>query len=179
MGKPIEHAYSTVKKCGGTINDYLRIHQLMDSSKGILPDNRHRALFHHSFGILLLEKIFGVDTEGLNKLMRKYNLPEEAYADFLQWRNDCYNNGTVVINADGKKVSIRGIGEQHCLEDFKHHFIPSPQDYLVNMEYQAWMHGATNELPLSAQKTAEYKAKRDNTSKVALRAAKKNKQVPK
>ena len=83
MAKPIEHAISSVKKYGGSINDYLPIHQMMDSSKAAFPDNRHRAIFHHSFGIFLLEKIFGIDHEGLYKLIAKYDLPKEIFADII------------------------------------------------------------------------------------------------
>ena len=60
MSKPIYHAMSSVKKYGGSVEDYLPIHNLMDSSKSALPDNRHRALTHNSWFISnIIEKIFG------------------------------------------------------------------------------------------------------------------------
>lgn len=61
MAKPIFHAKSSVKKFGGCIDDYLEIHNLMDSSKSVIADNRHRALTHNSWFIsTIIERIFGV-----------------------------------------------------------------------------------------------------------------------
>lgn len=63
MSKPFIHAKSSARKYGGVPEDYLPIHNLMDSSKGAIPDNRHRALTHNSWFISAggpLELIFGV-----------------------------------------------------------------------------------------------------------------------
>ena len=61
MSKPFIHAQSSVRKFGGTIEDYLPIHNLLDSSKGAIADNRHRALTHTSWFLsTILERIFGV-----------------------------------------------------------------------------------------------------------------------
>jgi hypothetical protein len=57
--KPLYHAQSSVKRYGGTVEDYFPIHNFFDSSKACLPDVRHRALLHSSFGIFVLEKAFG------------------------------------------------------------------------------------------------------------------------
>lgn len=59
--KPYIHAQSSVKKFGGVISDYLELHNLMDSTKSIIGDNRHRAIFHSAFGIFLVEKILGIN----------------------------------------------------------------------------------------------------------------------
>lgn len=60
MAKPHIHAVSSVKKFGGVPEDYLDIHRVMDSSKGAIPDNRHRALTHNSWFLsTILERIFG------------------------------------------------------------------------------------------------------------------------
>lgn len=60
MAKPIFHAISSSKKFGGVPDDYLPIHDLMDSSKGAIPDNRHRALTHQSWFLsVILERVFG------------------------------------------------------------------------------------------------------------------------
>lgn len=47
--------------------------------------------------------------------------------------------GVIIQNSDGRKVSVRDIGEQHILEDFGGRFIPSAQDYLQNIELDEWM----------------------------------------
>lgn len=106
VSKPWIHALSSAKKFGGKPEDYLEIHNLMDSSKGVIADSRHRALTHNAWFVgTILERIFG----------------------------------TVIDNSDGKKVSVRDIGEQHVLEDFKLRFIPSAQDYLQEIEIKDWM----------------------------------------
>lgn len=58
--KPLIHAKSSVRKYGGKIEDYLHIHDFMDSTKSAMSDVRHRAILHNSFGIFLAEKAFGV-----------------------------------------------------------------------------------------------------------------------
>lgn len=59
MADPYHHAKSSVKKWGGTVDDYLPIHQWFDDSKQIACDFRHRALRHHAEGISLCVQIFG------------------------------------------------------------------------------------------------------------------------
>ena len=57
--KPYIHAKSSAAKFGGKPEDYLVVHDLMDSSKSSLADVRHRALFHSAFGIFMVEKMLG------------------------------------------------------------------------------------------------------------------------
>lgn len=62
MSKPMVHALSSVRKWGGKPEDYMPIHNLMDSSKGTIADSRHRALTHNTWFIGPdgpLERIFG------------------------------------------------------------------------------------------------------------------------
>jgi len=56
---PYHHAVSSAKKFGGTWKDYENIHAWFDETKGFFPDFRHRALRHHSQGVLECEKAFG------------------------------------------------------------------------------------------------------------------------
>lgn len=57
--KPLYHAQASVRKHGGKVEDYMPLHDFFDSSKQCLADVRHRAILHSSFGIFLLEKVFG------------------------------------------------------------------------------------------------------------------------
>lgn len=57
--KPLLHAKISAKKYGGIPEDYLGIHDFFDSSKVAMPDIRHRAILHNSFGCYLAEKLFG------------------------------------------------------------------------------------------------------------------------
>lgn len=71
--KPLLHAKISVKNYGGSVEDYLPIHNFIDSSKVTMPDIRHRALLHNSFGCYLAEQIFGVyikNTDGKDVSVR-------------------------------------------------------------------------------------------------------------
>jgi len=125
MAKPWIHAESSVRRYGGKPEDYIEIHNLMDSSKATICDNRHRALTHNSWFIgVILEKIFGV----------------------------------TITNSDGRKISVRDIGEQHVSEDFRGKFIPSAQDYLQEIEFKKWMNNGIG-VPPSFQKIENNKTR--------------------
>lgn len=114
MAKPYIHAVSSARRFGGVPEDYLEIHNLLDSSKGAIPDNRHRALTHNSWFLsTILERVFGV----------------------------------TITNSDGRKVSVRDVGEQHILEDFGGKFIPTAQDYIQEMELKMWMQNGQGHPP--------------------------------
>jgi hypothetical protein len=57
--KPYLHAKGSVKKWGGIVEDYLPIHDFLDSSKSAHADMRHRAIFHNTLGAYVCERIFG------------------------------------------------------------------------------------------------------------------------
>jgi hypothetical protein len=59
MAHCYHHALSSVKKWGGTAEDYIKLHLWLDESKMIVADFRHRALRHHAEGIWMLERCFG------------------------------------------------------------------------------------------------------------------------
>jgi hypothetical protein len=60
MGHCYHHALSSAAKWGGKPEDYLPLHNWFDESKAHIADFRHRALRHHSEGIFMLERFFGV-----------------------------------------------------------------------------------------------------------------------
>jgi len=69
--KPYLHASQDVKLFGGVIEDYLDIHNFLDSSYHVLPDIRHRALLHNQFGLMMVERLFG--DYRVNSSNRKYS----------------------------------------------------------------------------------------------------------
>jgi len=79
MAKPHIHAMSSARKFGGTWEDYIKIHELMDSSKGSFADNRHRALTHNAWFIReILPKIFGdTITNSDNKVVSIHSIGEQ------------------------------------------------------------------------------------------------------
>lgn len=76
--KPLVHAKNSVKKFGGDLEDYIDIHEFIDSSKAHVPDMRHRALLHSSFGCYITQEVFGVyRTNGDGKLFAVRDIAEQ------------------------------------------------------------------------------------------------------
>ena len=103
MANPYHHALSSVKKWGGSADDYQPIHDWFDASKEFFADFRHRALRHHAQGIFECERVFGK---------------------------------TITLSS-GRVIPVRWVGEQHVNEDCG--FIPSLQDWLIQIAPQPWM----------------------------------------
>ena len=57
--KPYIHAKNSVKRYGGSIEDYIKVHDWFDSTKAAFPEVTHRAILHNLFGIYLAEQLFG------------------------------------------------------------------------------------------------------------------------
>lgn len=107
MANPLIHSKSSVKRWGGIVEDYLPIHELLDSPKATMNNNSSRMLTHQTWFIYtIIPKIFG------------------------------YN----IVNSDGKSVDTVDIAMQHVLEDFRHKFIPTAQDYLQHLNLPDWIH---------------------------------------
>jgi hypothetical protein len=118
MATPRIHAESSVRRWGGTVDDYVDIHAKMDCSKKYFPDNRHRILTHNMFFIFeVMIPIFGEH----------------------------------IINSDGKSVDVKNICELHILEDYHMKYIPTPQDWLENLQLKSWMNNGLGEAPSSAK----------------------------
>jgi hypothetical protein len=109
MSNSFFHAQASVRKWGGTTDDYIGIHEWVDGSKKSFGDVRHRALLHSTFGVWIAQDVFGRVVQVQKK------------------------TGGV------KDVAVREIVEQHIIEDLG--FIPSPGDWLENMDIKAWMGG--------------------------------------
>ena len=86
MAHPWHHALRSVKLFGGKPQDYLAIHNWFDESKAHLPDLRHRALRHHSEGIFLCERLFGVTIQNADgKDVPTRLVGEQHVKDDLGW----------------------------------------------------------------------------------------------
>jgi len=55
--------------------------------------------------------------------------------------------GSYITLEDGKKISVKDICERHILEDFKMKFIPTPQDFIQEMEFKSWMQNGNGICP--------------------------------
>lgn len=57
---PLIHSKSSVKRWGGKVENYLPIHQLLDSPKSCMNNNTARCLTHNTwFAYEIIPKIFG------------------------------------------------------------------------------------------------------------------------
>ena len=73
MPKPLIHARSSARRFGGVPEDYLAIHEKMDSTKSAHATVAHRVVFHSAFGIFLIEELFGrtlTNTDGREVFVR-------------------------------------------------------------------------------------------------------------
>lgn len=153
MAKPWIHAESSARKFGGRPEEYLPIHDFMDSSKAVFPDNRHRALTHNSWFIFVVEKVFG---NNLRVVVAQEDCQFCRATGSLKTSTDTY---IPCVRCKGsrlrdklKDVSVRDICEQHILEDYGNKFIPTPGDYLEHMEYPAWLNNGIKGVPTSHRK---------------------------
>lgn len=100
---PYIHASNSARRHGGIPEDYLEIHQFMDSAKEHLGTIIHRLILHNTFGIALAEKMFG---------------------DIIQTGTGKFVKQNFITNSDGKKIFVRDIAQDHVLEDL-HGKIPT------------------------------------------------------
>ena len=103
MAKAWVHACSSAKKFGGEPEDYLEIHNHLDSTKSVVADNRHRFITHNAWYIGPdgpLEKIFGIvitNSDGRKIAVRaiaEQHLLED-FGGFIPTLNDYINENAV------------------------------------------------------------------------------------
>lgn len=89
--KPHLHCKNSVKLFGGKPEDYLPVHSFIDSTKAHVPDVRHRAIFHNSFGCYIAEQVFGysiVNSDGnevsVRDIAENHILEDLGYIPTLQ-----------------------------------------------------------------------------------------------
>lgn len=86
MAKPWIHARNSAKRYGGKPEDYMEIHEFMDSSKAALADVRHRAVLHSAFGVFVVERVFGsVRTNSDGKTYSVRDIAEDHVMEDLKF----------------------------------------------------------------------------------------------
>ena len=76
MAAPIIHAKNSAARFGGIPEDYLDIHQFLDSSKSSFSDARHRTITHNIwFCVEVIPRVFGA--ERVNSSGTKY-IPKDV-----------------------------------------------------------------------------------------------------
>lgn len=132
MAKPYVHAMSSARRHGGVMEDYLDIHDFMDSSKGAIADNRHRALTHNAWFIsTVIERVFGPtrkNSEGKvysTRLIAEEHVLEDfrgkyipSAQDFLQEiePKDWMDNGRGTPPSAARYVSARAQGLKEVVD---------------------------------------------------------------
>jgi len=138
--KPHRHARNSVKKFGGSEEDYLDIHNFMDVSKSAHADMRHRAIFHNSLGPYVVERVFGMPLKMLDELAEKFDWSDEEKLAIVELLKEAKTDrACTMVNSDGIRVSVRDVAEQHVIEDLGR--IPSLSNWLDNMAMQPWFGG--------------------------------------
>ena len=140
MANPFHHAVSSARRFGGTPEDYLRIHELMDSSKAAWADPRHRVVMHTSFGIVLAAQIIGLEQQ-----VAAY---QRVFRWVPRWVQRLLGIPQVIPNTirlgNGRRVPIRFVTEQHCQEDFG--FVPTLEQYMKPLPMTPWMYRGTTKI---------------------------------
>jgi hypothetical protein len=136
--KPIVHARLSAKKYGGVPEDYIRIHDFLDSTKMALPDVRHRAILHSAFGCFIVEDVFGHTLTTLSG---------ELDATLRAFKHDPSRRAKEAASGvEGRKiVSVRDIAEDHIREDLN--FIPTIERWLRSLPMEPWMAGSVGRYP--------------------------------
>jgi len=116
MANPFIHSKNSVKRWGGKVEDYLPIHELLDSVKTCFNDNRVRAITHNTFFVYeIIPKIFGyniINSDGksvdtidiaLKHILEDFqNKFVPTVADYLNCMTleSWMNNGVKTLNKD-------------------------------------------------------------------------------
>ncbi len=134
MSKPWVHSISSAKRYGGKPDDYLDIHQVMDSSKALIGDNRHRALTHNAWFIGAdgpLEWKFGVtrtNSDGRTYSVRdigEQHILEDYSSRFIPTAQDWLENLPWEIWMDNGKLGCPPSHQQ--IENQKIRKEPTPK----------------------------------------------------
>lgn len=128
---PQIHAEASVKRFGGKPEDYIDIHQLMDSTKASFSNNAHRMITHNSwFTTVIIPKVFGemrVNSDGRRystKDVAEYHCLEDFRMKFIPTIQDYLehldvqpwmNNGLSVPNRL-KKVKYENLQELKTID---------------------------------------------------------------
>lgn len=142
MANPYHHAVSSVRRWGGTVEDYLPIHRWFDATKELHGDFRHRALRHHTQGVFECERKFGVTIViSTGRQCRNCAVRAPLVGEFI-------HRPSIMLDPDGcddtaavfvlkKEIPTRWVAEQHVVEDLG--WLPTLGDWLKAIKPEPWM----------------------------------------
>ena len=128
MANPLIHSKSSVKRWGGKVEDYLPLHELIDSPKATMNNNSVRVLTHNTwFAYQIMPKIFGyniinsdgksVDVVDISMLhiaedfRMKFVPTPQDYLQHLQvqaW----FNNGVKELDSQEARDIVKNLNEK-------------------------------------------------------------------
>lgn len=79
------HAKSSTNKWGGSPEDYLPIHEFIDSSKRFIGDARHRMFYHHTEGCWMAQDKFGVTIKVGSRDVPVREIAQQHIEEDLGW----------------------------------------------------------------------------------------------
>lgn len=121
MANPLIHSKSSVKRWGGKVEDYLPIHELIDSPKLTMNNNSARLLTHNTwFAYFMIPKVFGyniVNSDGKSvdcvdiamlhiaeDFRMKFVPTPQDYLKHMQVQSWMNNGVKELDNEEGKKI---------------------------------------------------------------------------
>lgn len=141
--KPYLHAKVSVRHFGGRLEDYLEIHDFIDSSKSAMPDMRHRAVLHSAFGIFIVERVFGhTITNSAGKIVQVRDIAEQHVLDDLGRipTLEDYLSGMPMYDWLGgpkkatRTISFEGLdADPEALKSLKERLEQSPEEAVMRM----------------------------------------------
>lgn len=119
MANPLIHSKSSVKRWGGKVEDYLAIHELIDSPKATMNNNSSRCLTHNTwFAYTIIPKVFGYNiTNSVGKSVDTIDIAMLHIAEDFRMKfvptpqdylkhlviQDWFNNGVKELDNDEAK----------------------------------------------------------------------------
>jgi len=101
MTYPLFHARSSVRCFGGSVENYLAIHEWLDATKETFCDFRHRALRHHSQGVFEAERVFGITVQNSDGRV----IPVPSVSDWLsRIRPESWMSRGYVLPVEGDSI---------------------------------------------------------------------------
>lgn len=118
MSKPLIHAQSSARKFGGIASDYMKIHEVMDSSKSITSLPTHRAITHNTYFIsYIMPLIFGETFKRASdgKEISTRDICEQHVAEDFKGFIPSASDFLDALNVDDWMVNGKGKPPSHAL----------------------------------------------------------------
>lgn len=184
MAHPYHHSISSARKFGGIPEDYLTLHSMMDSTKGHIPDARHRLVMHNSWGIFCAERLVGktLTRKSDNKTVPTRLLLEQHVKEdfsFIPTLDECFKQLPVEPFEDGGRDD-RDNANDHSWDSVHiwggygsdywpiHSFLNHPRNFFPDWRYQRLLHNSFG-VALLEQHFGEYYSRPSDGEQIPTR----------